>query len=73
MTGAKSGRRRQQHHIHAAVDNLLIRVQADETFLRVDLHSLGMGLLEIPEASLDFSSNASPIATSTTFWSAVSA
>jgi len=37
MRGTKTGRSRQQNHVHAACDQLLISIEPDELILRIDL------------------------------------
>ena len=36
MDWAEAGGSRQDHHIHAAIEDFLIRIEADETFVRLD-------------------------------------
>ena len=42
-----------QHHVHAALDQLLVGVEADETMIVVDGHLLGIRLLKQPAAVLE--------------------
>ena len=53
MKRTKRRRRRAQHHIHAAVDDFLIRIEPDELPLLRHVHLVGMRLRQALEAGHD--------------------
>src|SRR5262249_52493351 len=55
VDGAEARRRGEEHDVHTAVDDLLVGVEADETFLRLDVDLAGDFLLAAQggEALLD--------------------
>ena len=51
MSRAKSGRGGKQHHVHAALNHLLIRVESHEAMFRIDLNSIFGLLLQDSQAA----------------------
>src|SRR5713226_1330789 len=53
MRRPKTRRRSEQHHINAAREQLLIRIESDELILGIDLHLRGAAAVELAEALID--------------------
>ena len=51
MLRTETGRRRQNHDVHTAVDHFLIRIEPDEAVVGIDFNSVLHFTLECPQAA----------------------